>query len=52
MVRAVTWQFLGNAALVIVLFNLVLLVILWARHMQIETRLRADQRRRVGIRPD
>jgi len=48
----VTWHLLVNAALAIVLFDLVLFLILWARNMQIETRLRADQARRVGIRPD
>ena len=47
------WHFLVNAALVIVLFNLILLLILWARGMQIErNQLRNDElRRRVDIRP-
>lgn len=49
-----TWQFLGNAALLIVLFNLVLVVIFWARMMQFERKQLGDddQGRRVRIRPD
>jgi hypothetical protein len=50
----VTWQFLGDAALVVVLFNLVLMVIFWARMMQIERKqLRDDDHGRpVSRRPD
>ena len=49
-----TWQFLGNAALLIVLFNLVLMVILWARMMQVERKQLRDEDdgRRVLTRPD
>ena len=49
-----TWQFLGNAALAIVLFNLVLMVFFWARMMQLERKqLRDDgEGHRARIHPD